>query len=81
MFRTDKTVMFNNCGINCNNSSATTSIYIVRRTARSQRSDSKIGSYQPKRIDNDFEDNLYDFLFHAAKKKIKFEIAKYVNTN
>lgn len=63
--------MFNNCGIGCDNSSATTSIYIVRRTARSQRSDSKIGSYQPKRIDSDFEDNLYNFLFHGAKIKNK----------
>ena len=42
------------------------------RTARSQRSDSKISSYQPKRIDSDFEDNLYNFLFHGAKIKKNF---------
>ena len=57
-FGTDKTVMFNNCGINCNNSSATTSNYIVRRTARCHSGDTKISSYQTKRIQSYFDDNF-----------------------
>ena len=71
IFRTDRAVMFNNCGINCNNSSATTSNYIVRRTAGCHSRDTKISSYQPKRINSDFEDNSYNFLFHGAKIRNK----------
>lgn len=80
IFRADKTAMFDNCGINRNNCSATTSTHIMRRTARSQRSDSKISSYQSKRIQCYFDDNLYNFLLHGAKIRIKFESAKFVNT-
>lgn len=72
IFRADKTAMFNNCGINCNNSSATTSNYIVRRTARCHSRDTKIGSYQSKCIQHYFDDNFNNFLFHGAKIKKKF---------
>ena len=79
IFRADKTAMFNNCGINCNNSRATTSNYIVRRTARCHSRDTKISSYQSKRIQRYFDDNLYNILFHGAKIKEKFESTKFVN--
>lgn len=61
--------MFNKCGINGNNSSATTSNYIVGRTARCHGRDTKISSYQTKCVQRNFNDNFDDFLFHAAKIK------------
>lgn len=69
IFRADITAMFNNCGINSYNSSATTSSYIVRRTAGCHSRDTKISSYQSKRIQRYFDDNFYYFLFHGAKIK------------
>ena len=67
IFRTDKAVMFNNSGINWYNSSATTSNYIVRRTAWCHSWDTKISSYQSERIQRYFDDNFYYFLLHGAK--------------
>lgn len=63
--------MFNNCGINRNNSSATTSNYIVRRTAGCHSRDTKVSSYQSERIQRYFDDNFDNFLFHGAKIKKK----------
>lgn len=72
IFRADKTAMFNDCGIYRYNSSATTSNYIVRRTARCHSRDTKISSYQSKRIQRYFDDNFYYFLFHGAKIEKNF---------
>ena len=79
IFRTDKAVMFNNCGINSYNRSATTSNDIVRRTARCQRRDTEIGSYQSERVQRYLDDNFNNFLVHGAKIEKVFGTTKFVN--
>ena len=71
--------MFDNCGINCDNSAATTNSKIVRRTARCKRRDTKISSYQTKSIQSYLNDNFNNILFHGAKIKRSFEITKFIN--
>ena len=72
--------MFDNCGINCNNCSATTSNYIVRRTAGCHSRDTKVSSYQSERIQRYFDDNFNNFLFHGCIQEIKY-IEKRENEN